>query len=90
MKGGLRPGSSCCAAIESEKQYTAQNGLNYLEFYLIMSREDRPIKTKGLWTVGPMYVVYISGVKLPLALIILSKYGKSDSRFIKPLLPLYI
>jgi hypothetical protein len=45
MKGKFHPGSSYCDAIESEKQYVAQNGLNYLEFCLIMRREDRPIKT---------------------------------------------
>lgn len=70
-------GSTYCGAIEIEKQYTSTNGLNYLEFYLLMTREDYSTETKHLSKVGPVYVVDISREERPLALMIFPGYGKS-------------
>jgi hypothetical protein len=70
-------GSTYCGAIESEKQYTSANGLNLLEFYLLMTREDYSTKTKHLSKVGPVYVVDISREERPVALMIFPGYGKS-------------
>ena len=69
-------GSTYCGAIEAEKQYTSANGLNCLEFYLLMTREDYSTKNKYLSKVGPVYVVDISREEKPLALMIFSGYGK--------------
>lgn len=72
-------GSTHCGAIDSEKQYTSANGLNCLEFYLLMTREDYSTNTKYLSKVGPVYVVDISRKERPLALMIFSGYGKLAS-----------
>lgn len=69
-------GSTYCGAIESEKQYTSLNGLNCLEFYLLMTREDYSTRTKLVSKVGPVYVVDLSRADRPLALMIFSGYGK--------------
>jgi hypothetical protein len=70
-------GSTYCGAIESEKQYTSANGLNCLEFYLLMTREDYSTRTKHLSKVGPVYVVDISREGRPVTLMIFPGYGKS-------------
>jgi hypothetical protein len=70
-------GSSSCGGIESEKQYISANGLNCVELYLLMTREDYSTETKHLSRVGPVYVVDISRAERPLALLIFSGYGKS-------------
>jgi len=70
-------GSTYCGGIESEKQYTSANGLNCLEFYLLMTREDYSTETKHLSKVGPVYVIDISREERPLALMIFPGYGKS-------------
>jgi hypothetical protein len=70
-------GSSSCGGIESEKQYISANGLNCVELYLLMTREDYSTETKHLSRVGPVYVVDISRAERPLALMIFSGYGKS-------------
>ncbi|MDH4011576.1 MAG: hypothetical protein OEU55_12720 [Desulfobacterales bacterium] len=72
-------GSTHCGAIDNEKQYTSANGLNCLEFYLLMTREDYSTNTKYLSKVGPIYVVDISREERPLALMIFSGYGKLAS-----------
>ena len=72
-------GSTYCGGIGSEKQYTSANGLNCLEFYLLMTREDYSTNTKYLSKVGPVYVVDISRKERPLALMIFSGYGKLAS-----------
>ena len=69
-------GSTYCGAIENEKQYTSANGLNCLEFYLLMTREDYSTNTKYLSKVGPVYVVDISREERPVALMIFAGYGK--------------
>lgn len=69
-------GSTYCGAIESEKRYTSLNGLNCLEFYLLMTREDYSTRTKLVSKVGPVYVVDLSRADRPLALMIFSGYGK--------------
>ena len=69
-------GSTYCGAIESEKQYTSLNGLNCLEFYLLMTREDYSTGTEHVSKVGPVYVVDLSRADRPLALMIFSGYGK--------------
>jgi hypothetical protein len=69
-------GSTYCGAIESEKQYTSLNGLNCLEFYLLMTREDYSTRTKLVSKVGPVYVVDVSRTDRPLALTIFYGYGK--------------
>jgi hypothetical protein len=70
-------GSSYCGAIKSEKQYTSSNGLNYVEFYLLKTREDFSTNTKYLSRVGPVYVVDISREERSLALMVFPGYGKS-------------
>jgi len=70
-------GSSYCGAIVSERQYTSTNGLNCLEFYLLMTREDYSTETKHLSKVGPVHVVDISKEERPLALMIFPGYGKA-------------
>ena len=69
-------GSTYCDVIESEKQYTSANGLNCLEFYLLMTREYHSTKIKYLSKVGPVYVVEISREERPVALMIFPGYGK--------------
>jgi hypothetical protein len=69
-------GSTYCGGIDSEKQYTSANGLNCVEFYLLMTREDYSTNTKYLSKVGPVYVVDISREGRPLALMIFAGYGK--------------
>jgi len=69
-------GTTHCGAIGSEKQYTSANGLNCLEFYLLMTREDYSSNTKYLSKVGPVYVVDISREERPLALMIFPGYRK--------------
>ena len=69
-------GSTYCGGIGSEKQYTSANGLNCLEFYLLMTREDYSTETKYLSKVGPVHVVDISREGRPLALMIFPGYGK--------------
>jgi len=70
-------GSSYCGAIESEKQYTSSNGLTYVEFYLLKTREDYSTHTRYLSRVGPVYAVDISRRERSLALMIFPGYGKS-------------
>ena len=70
-------GSTYCGAIDNEKQYTSANGLNCLEFYLLMTREDYSTNTKYLSKVGPVYVVDISREERPVTLMIFPGYGKS-------------
>lgn len=70
-------GSSYCGAIESEKQYTTSNGLNYVQFYLLKTQEDYSTHTKYLSRVGPVYAVDLSRQERSLALMIFPGYGKS-------------
>jgi hypothetical protein len=72
-------GSSYCDAIEMERAYTSANGLNCLEFYLIMTKENYSTNTKQQSTVGPVYVVDISREKRPLALMLFPGHGKLAS-----------
>ena len=69
-------GSSYCGVIESEKQYTSSNGLDYVEFYLLKTREDYSTHTRYLSRVGPVYAVDISRKERSWALIIFPGYGK--------------
>ena len=69
-------GSTHCGALESEKQYTSLNGLNCLEFYLLMTRENYSTGTEYVSKVGPVYVVDLSRANRPLALMIFPGYGK--------------
>jgi hypothetical protein len=70
-------GSTYCGSIEREKQYTSANGLNCVEFYLLMTLEYYSTRTKYLSKLGPVYVVDISREERPLALMIFPGYGKS-------------
>jgi len=63
-------GSTYCKELENEKEWVSQNGLRVLEFTLIFIREDYQNKTKGESRMGPVYVVNISRVGRPLALMI--------------------
>lgn len=73
-------GSSYCDNVESEREGTTRGGLRYLEFYLVMTREDLSTNSKETSRVGPIYVVDISRPTQPLALMIFPEYGTLASQ----------
>ena len=78
-------GSTYCDEIESEREYISANGLRFLEFYLVMTRENYSDKTKKKSRVGPVYVVNLSMGNRHLALIIYPGYGALASESAKSL-----
>ena len=73
-------GTSYCDNRESEREGTTRGGLRYLEYYLVMTREDASTNSKEKSRVGPIYVVDISQPAQPLALMIFSGYGTLASQ----------
>jgi hypothetical protein len=73
-------GSRYCDKIESERQAATKGGLRYLEFYLVMTKEDFSTNSKETSRVGPVYMVDISRPSQPLALMISPRYGTLASR----------
>jgi hypothetical protein len=72
----VRPdGSSYCDKVESEREATTKGGLRYLEFYLVMTKEDFSTNSEETSRVGPVYMVDISRPSQPLALMISPGYG---------------
>jgi hypothetical protein len=67
-------GSNYCRDIKSEKPFTSRHGLNCLELYLIMIREDYAENTKQQKMVGPVFGVLLPKEDLPLVLIISPRY----------------
>jgi len=63
-------GSTYCNEIASEKEWASANGLRVLEFTLIFTRENYQDNTKEESKMGPVYLVEISRVGHPLALMI--------------------
>jgi hypothetical protein len=68
-------GSSYCDKVESEREGKTKGGLRYLEYYLVMIREDFSKNSKERSRVGPVYMVDISRPAHPLALMIFPGYG---------------
>jgi len=54
-------GSRYCETIQSEREYVTPKGLRVLEFYLIVTQENYVTNTKHNSTMGPVYMVDISG-----------------------------
>jgi hypothetical protein len=73
-------GSSQCDNAESVREGRTRGGLRYVEYYLVMTREDFSTNSKETAKVGPMYVVDISRPAQPLALMIFPGYGTLASR----------
>jgi hypothetical protein len=63
-------GSTYCKEIANEKEWTSASGLRVLEFTLTFTRESYQDKTKEESRTGPVYLVEISRVGHPLALMI--------------------
>jgi hypothetical protein len=80
-------GSSYCDKTASVKEGTTRGGLRYLEYYLVMTREDSSTNSNERSTVGPIYVVDISQPAQPLALMLFPGYGtlasQDDARVIR-------
>jgi hypothetical protein len=80
-------GSSYCDNAESVREGTTRGGLRYLEYYLVMTREDSSTQSKERSRVGPIYFVDISQPAQPLALMIFPGYGtlasQDDARVIR-------
>ena len=68
-----------CQNIKSEKPFTSRNGLNCLELYPIMIREDFANNTKQQGVVGPVFGVLLPKEDLPLVLIISPQHGNLAS-----------
>jgi hypothetical protein len=73
-------GSSYCDNAESVKEGRTRGGLRYLEYYLVMTREDFSTNIKETSKMGPIYVVDISRAARPLALMIFHGYGTLASQ----------
>jgi hypothetical protein len=72
-------GSVYCRDIKSEKTFTSRNGLNCLELYLVIIREDFADNTKRQGVVGPVFGVFLPKEYLPLVLIISPRHGNAAS-----------
>jgi len=72
-------GSDYCRDIKSEKSFTSRNGLNCLELYPVMIRENFADNTKQQAVVGPVFGVFLPKEDLPLVLIISPQHGNSAS-----------
>jgi hypothetical protein len=72
-------GSVYCRDIKSEKPFTSRNGLNCLEVYPVMIREDFADNTKQQGVVGPVFGVFWPKEDLPMVLIISPRHGNSAS-----------
>ncbi len=68
-----------CRDLESEKPFTSRNGLNCLELYLVMIRENFADNTKEQALVGPVFGVFLPKGNQPLALIISPLHGNLAS-----------
>lgn len=79
--------SSYCDKAASVREGKTRGGLRYLEYYLVMTREDSSTNSKERWRVGPIYVVDISQPAQPLALMLFPGYGtlasQDDARVIR-------
>ena len=73
-------GSSYCDLVESEREGRTKGGLRYLEYYLVMTREDFSTNRQETSKVGPVYMVDISRPAHPLALMIFPGYGTLASK----------
>jgi hypothetical protein len=71
--------SNYCRDIKSEKPFTSRNGLNCLELYPVMIREDYADNTKQHKVVGPVFGLLLPKEDLPLVLIISPRYGNLAS-----------
>jgi len=80
-------GSSYCDNAESVREGTTRGGLRYLEYYLVMTREDSLTNSKERSRVGPIYVVDISQPAQPLALMLFPGYrtlaSQDDARVMR-------
>ncbi len=72
-------GSNYCRDIDSEKPFTSLKGLNCLELYPVMIRENFANNTIQQRVVGPVFGVFLPKEDLPLVLIISARYGNSAS-----------
>jgi hypothetical protein len=72
-------GSVYCRDLKSEKPFTSQVGLNCLEFYLIMIREDFTNHTKEQREVGPILAALVPKEERPLVLTISPRHGQLAS-----------
>jgi hypothetical protein len=73
-------GSSYCENAESVREGTTRGGLRYLEYYLLMTKEDPLTNSNEGSRVGPIYVVDISQPAQPLALMLFPGYGTLASQ----------
>ena len=73
-------GSSYCDLVESEREGRTRGGLRYLEYYLVMTREDFSTNSKETSRVGPVYMVDISRPAHPFALMICAGHGTLASQ----------
>jgi hypothetical protein len=80
-------GSSYCDNAESVREGRTRGGLRYLEYSLVMTREDAPTNSKERSRVGPIYVVDISQSTQPLALMLFPGYrtlaSQDDARVMR-------
>jgi hypothetical protein len=72
-------GSVYCRDIKSEKPFTSRNGLNCLELYQVMIRENFADNTKQQKVVGPVFGVFLPKEDLPLVLQISPRHGVAAS-----------
>jgi hypothetical protein len=73
-------GSSYCDLVESEREGRTKGGLRYLEYFLMMTREDFSTNRQETSRVGPVYIVDISRPAHPLALMIFPGHGTLASK----------
>jgi hypothetical protein len=73
-------GSSYCDTVKSVREGKTKGGLRYLEFYLVMTREDFSTKSIERSRVGPVYMVDISRPAHALALMIFPGHGTLASQ----------
>jgi hypothetical protein len=59
-------GSEYCQSFQSEKSFASRGGLDCLEFYPLMTREDYTDNSKEVHLVGPVFAVYLPKGDLPL------------------------
>jgi hypothetical protein len=62
------------------REGTTRGGLRYLEYYLLMTKEDPLTNSNEGSRVGPIYVVDISQPAQPLALMLFPGYGTLASQ----------
>ncbi len=72
-------GSVYCLAFKSETPFTSRSGLDCLELYPVMTRDDFASKTKQQQVVGPLLAVYLPKEGPPLFLMISPQPGESAS-----------